>query len=349
MRLIQQIFLTVAIVLYFFESTTAAVAEQKPAPVSAASPELDAAQAVITIRGLCREGAQKDALKGTACSMTITRQEFEKLLDALNPGEEKVSPTGRQNLARAYVEVLAFEEAAKKAGIEDTVQFQQVLNWARLRTIAELYRRDLQKRYGSPTQQEIAAYYQEHRASFERVRLLRILVPRQDSGAQSVAAQGVTDQNVTGQKQDDFDKKALAAARAAHARAMQGEDFGKIQKDAYAALGLSSPPATDLGSFGRADFMEKEAAEVFSLQQGEVSQIETELKSYVIYKVTSRETLPESQVKAEIAREISQQKYKDAIKAVMDSALAEFNEQYFGPMPPRPPLDAPVVPRPTGH
>jgi protein involved in ribonucleotide reduction len=68
----------------------------------------------------------------------------------------------------------------------------------------------------------------------------------------------------------------------------------------------------------------------------------------VIYKVISKTTLPEAQVKAEIAREIAQQKYKAAIKAVMDSAQTEFNEQYFGPMAPRPP-DAPVMPRRSGR
>jgi parvulin-like peptidyl-prolyl isomerase len=91
--------------------------------------------------------------------------------------------------------------------------------------------------------------------------------------------------------------------------------------------------------------MEKEAADVFSLQPGEVSPLETETKSYVIYKVASKETLKEAQVKAEIIREIAQQKYRDALKAVMDSAHADFNEQYFGPMAPKPPIEAPVMPR----
>ena len=104
----------------------------------------------------------------------------------------------------------------------------------------------------------------------------------------------------------------------------------QIQKDVYAGLGLERPPATDLGTYQRADFMEKEAADVFSLQPGEVSPLETEIKSYVIYKVASKETLKEAQVKADIIHEIAQQKYRDALKAVMDSAQADFNEQYFG-------------------
>ena len=150
--------------------------------------------------------------------------------------------------------------------------------------------------------------------------------------------------SLSGRDKNDFDKRALQAAQSAHERAAKGDDPGQIQKDAYSTLGLESPPATDLGNFRRADFLEKEADEVFSLQPGEISRVQTEPKSYVIYKVLSKETLPESQVKAEIAREIAQQKFKDAIKAVGDAAPAEFNEQYFGPMAPKLPVEAPIVP-----
>jgi len=69
----------------------------------------------------------------------------------------------------------------------------------------------------------------------------------------------------------------------------------------------------------------------------------------VIYKVASKETLKEAQVKADIIHEISQQKYRDALKAVMDSAPADFNEQYFGRMPSPPPIDGPVAPRRPAH
>jgi hypothetical protein len=95
--------------------------------------------------------------------------------------------------------------------------------------------------------------------------------------------------------------------------------------------------------------MEKEAADVFSLQPGEVSPLETEIKSYVIYKVASKETLKEDQVKAEIIHEISQQKYRAALKAVMDSAPADFNQQYFGHMLPKPPIEPPALPRRPAH
>jgi hypothetical protein len=311
------------------QSGSAAPATAPPAQDTVQNSKVGASQPVITVRGLCSENGGKAVNDAARCSTNITREQFEKLMNALNPGGQAISPAGRQNLALAYVEVLAFEEAARKSGMEDSAQFREVLSWARLRTIADLYRRNLQEQFRNPSPEEIDSYYQQHLASFERVHLVRILVPRED---------------FSGRDKNDFDKRALQAAQAAHERAAKGDDPGQIQKDVYSTLGLESPPATDLGNFRRADFLENEADEVFSLQPGEISRVQTELKSYVIYKVLSKETLPESQVKAEIAREIAQQKFKDAIKAVGDAAPAEFNEQYFGPMAPKPPLEAPVVP-----
>jgi hypothetical protein len=309
----------------------ASPATAKPADSSSAVAE---GQAVITVRGLCAEDDGSKKQPGNPCSKQITRKEFERLMNALNPGGQSVSTSGRQNLAQAYVEALAFEDAARKAGTEDTEEFREVMFWVRLRTIGDLYRRNLQEKYRNPAPEEIDTYYQEHLGSFERVHLLRILVPRENS---------------SGGDKNEFDKKALAAAQAARKRAVNGEAVEQIQKDVYAGLGLEQPPATDLGTYQRADFLEKEAADVFSLQAGEVSPVETETKSYVIYKVASKETLKEDQVKADIIREIAQQKYRDALKAVMDSAQADFNEQYFGRMPPKLPMESPALPRRPAH
>ena len=295
---------------------------------------VDAAQPVITVRGLCDEKVRPNGPDANLCNKVITRKEFESLMNALNPGGQSISAAGRQNLAQAYVEALAFVAAASKRRMDETEQFREVLYWARLRTIADLYRRNLQEEFRTPSPEEIDDYYQQHLPSFERVKLIRVLVPRE---------------SFSGANKDEFDKKALAAAQNAHQRVLRGDDPEQIQKDAYASLGLERPPATDLGTYRRADLVEKEANEVFSLQPGGVSQLETESKSYVIYKVASKETLKQAQVKAEITREISQQKYRNAIKAVLDSAPADFNEQYFGPMKLTPPPNTPVLPPRPSH
>jgi hypothetical protein len=315
------------------DATEAPAASQQPKQPADSTSTVSDTQPVITIHGVCGEGEHNGQGAG-ACNTVITRKEFESLMNALNPGGQSISPMGRQNLAQAYVEALAFTEAARKSGMDESAQVREVLYWARLRTIADLYRRNLKEEFLTPSPEEIDAYYQQHLPSFESVHLLRILVPRE---------------NFSGGDKAEFDKKALAAAQTAFARAKKGDALEQIQKDAYANLGLERPPASDLGTFRRGDFIEAEAREVFSLQPGEVSRMETEVKSYVIYKVASKETLSLAQVRAEIVREISQQKYREAVKAVMDSAQADFNEQYFGPMAPKPPMEAPDMTRRPAH
>lgn len=305
-----------------------AAAQQPPAQKPDASASVGAQQPVISMQGLCGDHPEKTAKSPSPCSKTITREDFERLMNALNPGGQPISPGGRQNLGQTYAEYLAFEAAARKSGMVETPQFREIMDWVRLRTIAEVYRRNLQEKFRTPSEEEIDAYYRDHIGAFEKVRLTRIFAPRTSPNAAS--------------HDDEFDKKALQAAQAAHQRAALGGDPDEIQKQLYSTLGIDTPPATDLGSWRRADFVPKEAEEVFSLKPGEVSQVETELHSYVIYKVTSKETLPRDQVKAEITRELSQQKYTDAIKAVIESVHAEFSEPYFGPgtalkVPPPPP------------
>lgn len=292
-------------------------------------------QPVITVRGLCGEGAGKAADNAGSCSQVISREQFETLMDALNPGSQQISPAARQNLAKTYAELLAVEAAAKNAGIEDTPQFQALIKWVRLRTIADLYRRQLQEKYRNPSQEEIGAYYKQHVAEFERVSLVRILVPRE---------------NVSAPDKNEYDRKALEAAKAARERASKGEDPAQIQKDAYTALGLNAPPTTDLGNRRRADLVANEAADVFSLKAGEVSQVEVETKSYVIYKVLGKDAMSEEEAKTEIAREVYQQKFKDAMKSVIDAAPAELNPRYFGPGTPPSPASGQNLPaQPKGH
>ena len=276
---------------------------------------VDSQQAVITIRGLCDSSGPKNA-DPAHCSTVVTKEQFEALANALNPGGEGLSAKGRQTLAQAYTEALTLEAAARKSGLEETPQFHEVMNWIRLRTATELYRRNLREQFAKPTQPEIDAYYQQHHNEFDRVKLMRVLIPRESAAA--------PDKNA-------FDKKALETANTARERAAKGDDPVQIQKDAYAAMGLNSPPPTDLGNYARANFTPKEEEDVFALKPGEVTQIEVEPKSYVIYKITEKKTLSEAEVQTDISRKISQQKFSDAIKEATNNIHPEFSQQYFGP------------------
>ena len=301
------------------ESSSAAKAqgpsESIPGKSGNTTPAVPATQPVLTVRGLCdadssNTGRQKTCSK----SRSLTREQFEALINVLNPDGRALPASASRNVAKTYAEYLAVEAAVQKAGMENAPELQELLEWARLRAITDYYRRSLQEKYKNPVTAEIEAYYHEHQADYERVKLERILVPRESASV----------------KTPEFDQKALQAAKEARARAVKGDDPSKIQQDVYNTLGLVEPMPVDLGNRKRADMLPEEAKDVFSLKPGEVTQVETETKNYVVYKVTNKDIVPLEEVKTEISRAIYQQKFKEAMKAVLDAVPAEFNQEYFG-------------------
>jgi len=274
-----------------------------------------AAEPVLTIHGLCQDQSIQPATAANSCTTVVTREAFERLLDSMNITGKPLTPETRRNLAEVYAQYLVLERPATKAGLESTPRFSEIMRWWRLRTLAGLYRGNLQEQFKSPSPDEVHAYYVQHLQSYQRIKAARILIPR---------TPGDTDEAKRS------DKKALEVANTARERAANGEDPDLVQKDAYSALGLSSPPITNLGANPRSNFPTEETDELFSLVSGQVSKVETEGASYVIYKIASKETLSEDSVKDEISRQIAQSKYDEAMRSINESAKPEFNEAYFG-------------------
>lgn len=263
---------------------------------------------VLTIHGACEKEEK-------ACATVVTRQEFDELMEVVAPGA-KSNPGARQNAARTYAELLAFETAARKAGVLDSREFQETLLLLRLRTLADFYRRNLEKEYGAPSQEEIEDYYHREIRGFEEAKLRRIVLPKNNFAASN---------------KEEFEKKGLRVANELRERAAKGEDLDQLQREAFAQLAFTGqPPATDVGSRRRTSLLPEVAEEIFALNPGQVSQVEKEPYSFVIYKVEARRTLPLEMVRDEISREISKRKLEDALKLVTGSVHSDLNEKYFG-------------------
>lgn len=308
--------------------------------------------AVITIKGICNNPPAKrpasTAARKTApaaptgsCQTVITREQFEKLIHTVNPN---LPPAMRHNIAQAYVELMAFAQAAEKAGVENDPRFKEELHLARLRALADVYRRDLEDK-NKPSPQEIQAYYNQNLPKYEEIKLDRIFIPAKNPSAPA---------------KDDWEKKAEQVANDMHDRAAKGEDFEKLQKEAYTTLGLTiAPPNTSVGTRRRGMLTPAEEQELFALKAGDVSKLEQEPAGYIIYKIESKQTLPEDQVKEEISRELFRQKMESQMKSITSSVKADFNDQYFGPpntppvgmvpgaQPPGSPVPRPVAPAPA--
>jgi parvulin-like peptidyl-prolyl isomerase len=301
--------------------------EDQSQPATSTESSVRPEDAVITLHGVCSSSVGATQEKDESCKTVVSRRDFEFLSNSINLGGKPISTGARQNLAKTYAQYLVYEQPAKNAGLENTERYAEIMRWLRLRMLTDLLREKIVDEFRTPSAAEVARYYQDNVTEFERVHIARIMVPRN--------AAVLRVEKLEGGKQEQ-DKKLLAVASEARQRAVKGDDPETIQKDVYSALQIGTVPPTDLGKQARKDFVAAESAELFSLQPGEVSKVETEVASYVIYKVISRETLPESDVKDQISREIARRKIEKANKAITQPVQPVYNDKYFGPPVPEP-------------
>lgn len=306
-------------------------ASATPAPSPAAKPagdEVPATTPVITMKGLCAdatEGLAKPAPGSTkdACVAVISKADFEKLLQTLNPA---LPAAMRRNVAKQLVELLTMAQAAEKAGTQNQPNFAEILKVQKLSILGSLYNRSLDEQYRNPPQTEIDAYYKSHVAQFEEVKLQRIYVPKVDPSGKSNAPE----------QKEAWVAKAQQVADDMNNRAAKGDDVTALQKEAYTTLGITTnPPNVDIGGVRKGAIAPESEKAIALLKAGGVYKSD-EPSAIVIYKVLSKQTLPEEAVKEEISRTLHGEKMQGRRKEISDSVKADFDDKYFGPAAPAP-------------
>ncbi len=282
--------------------------------------------AVITIKGLCSTPAPKAsssktaggsaAAKPAACETVITRKQLELLIDTVRPN---LQPAQRRMLAQQYVELLVVASAATKAGVEKEPKVQEQMRLSKLQILATSYSREMQQKHAEVPQADIEKYYKEHSSQYEEAKLLRIYVPM-------VAAE-------EGKPPDVAASKALAEK--IQQRAAAGEDFDKLQKEAFtAASSKGTPPPVDIGERRRGTLPPKQENGVFGLKEGEVSPALEEASGFYIYKVVSKGEVPLDKVREEIKSTLAREHLRDSMEKLRTSVQPTFNDAYFGSEPP---------------
>ncbi|MGO9210393.1 MAG: peptidylprolyl isomerase [Terriglobales bacterium] len=293
--------------------------------------------AVITIKGLCpapaRKAASKTAhaaapAKPATCQTVITKKELEMVIETVRPN---LQPGQRRMLAQQYVELLVVANAAAKAGIEKEPKVKEQLRLQKLQILATAYSKELQQKEAEVPEADIEKYYKENAAKYEQAKLLRIYVPM------------VTEE---GKPPDTAASKALAEK--IQQRAAAGEDFDKLQKEAFsAASNKGTAPPVELGERRRGTLPPKQEEAVFGLKPGEVSAALDEASGYYIYKLVSKDAVPLDTVHDEIKGTLGREHLRESMEKVRNSAEPTFNPAYFGSAAP-PETGGEVHPRPGG-
>ena len=152
-------------------------------------------------------------------------------------------------------------------------------------------------------------------------------------------------------KQEQGEQEMNKLAEALRARAATGEDFVKLQKEAFEAAGTKvENPTVNLPKVRRTGLPPAHVA-VFDLKAGEVSAVISDNGGHYAYKVVSKETLPLDQVKEEIHNKLKSEHLKETMDKYTNSFQAVPNEAYFGPAAPAGPAGTrqgppPHMPRP---
>jgi parvulin-like peptidyl-prolyl isomerase len=230
-----------------------------------------------------------------------------------------LQPAQRRILAQQYVELLVIANAAEKAGIEKEPRVQEQMRLSKLQILATSYSREMQQKEEEVPEADIERYYKENASRYEEAKLLRIYVPMEAPAE--------------GKPPDVAASKALAEK--IQQRAAAGEDFDKLQKEAFTATkSKGTPPPVDIGERRRGTLPPKQENGVFDLKLGEVSPALEEASGFYIYKVVSKDQLPMDKVRGEIKSMVAREHMREKMEQLRTSVQPTFNDAYFGKEPP---------------
>jgi hypothetical protein len=337
------------------------------APTTAGNPATPAAAdvpedaVVLTIYGVC-PGASTGAASKTVASKTstaaakkpadcetkITRAQFEKIAGNLAPN---VTPQLKRQLATVLPKFMAMSEAAKAKGLDKSPQYLETLKVVKMQILTQQLQRSVQEDAEKVPEREIDDYYKKNPEAYEQFSLDRLFIPRyKQETPETNNGEKLTEEQLKAKEAADKSKKEQSEqdltklAESLRERAAAGEDFIKLQKEAFEAAGMKmDSPTVSLPKVRRTGLPPAHAA-VFDLKTGEVSAVISDNGGHYVYKVVTKETLPLEQVKEEIRGTLKNQRMKEMMDKYTNSYHADTNEAYFGPPAPAGPMGGRPLP-----
>lgn len=327
---------------------------QASAPAEDKSASVPATAAVITVKGVCAPQAKPAAAKGTEaksasaktsaadCKTVITKAEFEKLATGVAPA---VTPQLKKQLENALPRIIAMSGEAKKRGLDKTPQYEETVKFMKMQLLSQQLQRKIQEDAANISPADIEEYYKNHPEMFEQYNLDRIFVPRakqvepdakekddDEKEAKLTDEERKAKQDAEKAKSDAAEQDMTKLADSLRARAASGEDFLKLQKEAFDAAGMKiESPTVNLPSVRRSALPPAHAS-AFDLKPGEVSQVMSDTGGHYIYKLNSKNEAPlDDKTKNEIHSTLQSQRTREAMDKVNGSFKVETNEAYFGP------------------
>lgn len=272
--------------------------------------------------GTQHKPGKESPVLATVGGEVITEADFERELHSLPEYTQKRIDTPelkRKQLDKMIDETLLLEEA-KKRKLDQDEEIREKVERYRRRLLTERLYRDVAAERSRVGDEEIEAYYQEHKDRFQqperiRVRQILILLPA-NAGAEREA-------------------EARKKAEEALAKIKAGEDFAEVAKQ-YSE-GPAASRGGDLGYFSRGRMVPDFEAIAFSLKEiGDTSGLVRTKFGFHIIELTGRQPAQElalKDVKDRIVRQLEATKRREIRQSLAEElrnrSKVEIREDYF--------------------
>lgn len=327
----------------------------KPATPADTAASVPADAAVITVRGVCPAQPKAAASQGAGtkaattsktasadCKTVITKAEFEKLMSSI----PNANPQTRKQVASVLPRLIAMSDAAKKRGLDKTSEYEEMLKIQKMQLLSTELQRKIQEDAAKVPPADVENYYKNNQEAFQQFNLDRLFIPRtkqveaetkdEEKDEKPTEEQQKAKQAEEKAKAEQNEQAMTKLAEDLRTRAAAGEDFVKLQKEAFEAAGMKiESPTVALPKVRRTGLPPAHAA-AFDLKPGEVSQVINDSGGHYIYKLNSKDQLTLDQAKQEIQSTLQTQRSRDMMDKINNSFKVETNEAYFGPGGPGP-------------
>lgn len=305
----------------------------KPAtPDKPAEPTTKPDEAVITVKSPCGDAAKKDE----SCETVVTREQFEKLSEALQPG---MTAPIKLRLANALSKLTAMTKEAERRGLDKQPKFEESMRFARMQILSQHLTASLQEEANKVSDAEIEKYYQEKNDNYQEAALQRLYIPvsKQIETPKVTPAKATPKKSAAAEKEEAEAREAAGKAAMAktaallRARAAKGENFDTLEKEAYLAAGLKGKAPTTKMEKVRPNTLPATHKVALDLKAGEVTSLISDASGHYVYKMVSKQALPLDSVRAEIKNWIATQRFRDEMQEY--AGTSHLNEAYFGITP----------------
>ncbi len=279
---------------------------------------------VITVTSPCKTGT---------CQSVITREEFEELVNAINPRMIKLE---RHQLAQNYAKMLALESEALRHGLDKKPEMQALLRYVRASALGGGAYRQVLREAGDNSPEQVEKFYKANQASYDRYTFQRLFIPVVKQQREAKSLENISDAENANASAGEM--KALAEKM--HTRAAAGEDFKLLQKEVFDQAGIKGDPSVDISDVMRGT-LSAEQNQAFDLAPGTISSIISDATGYYVFKVVAKRTPPFEAVREQVAIEMANKRSGTELKRIEN---AKINEAYFEKYdPPAPNPNEPEV------